>query len=100
LTRRRGVRRKKLLDDRKDRRGYSNLKGEARDRTMWRNRFGRDVGPVVRQITEKKILICCKDITILSRRTLWTRNLVFYCLEKKVFCFSTFLAYFSLGFYL
>jgi len=28
------------------------LKEEALDRTMWRNRFGRGVGPVVRQITE------------------------------------------------
>ena len=33
LTRRRGRRRKKLLDDLKDRRGYSHLKEEALDRT-------------------------------------------------------------------
>ena len=52
MTRRRGRRRKKLLDDLKDRRGYYNLKEEALDRTLWRNRFGRGVGPVVRQITE------------------------------------------------
>ena len=52
VTRRRGRRRKKLLDGLKDRRGYYHLKEEALDRTMWRNRFGRDVGPVVRQITE------------------------------------------------
>jgi hypothetical protein len=52
VTRRRGRRRKKLMVDVKDRRGYSRLKGEALDRTMWRNRFGRGVGPVVRQITE------------------------------------------------
>ena len=52
VTRRRGRRRKKLLDDLKDRRGYYHLKEEALDRTMWRNRFGRGVGPVVRQITE------------------------------------------------
>jgi len=49
VTRRRGRRRKKLLDDLKDRRGYSHLKEEALDRTMWRNRFGRVIGPVVRQ---------------------------------------------------
>ena len=47
VTRRRGRRRKKLLDDLKDRRGYCQLKGEALDRTMWRNRFGRGFGPVV-----------------------------------------------------
>jgi hypothetical protein len=52
VTRRRGRRRNKLLDDLKDRKGYSHLKEEALDRTMWRNRFGRGVGPVVRQITE------------------------------------------------
>jgi hypothetical protein len=43
---------KKLLDDLKDRRGYSHLKEEALDRTMWRNHFGRGFGPVVRQNTE------------------------------------------------
>ena len=52
VARRRGRRRKKLLDDLKDRRGYSHLKEEALDRTMWRNGFGRGVGPVVGQITE------------------------------------------------
>jgi hypothetical protein len=41
VTRRRGRRRKKLLDDLKDRTGYSHLKKEALDRTMWRNRFGK-----------------------------------------------------------
>ena len=52
VTRRRGRRRTKLLDDLKDRRGYSHLKEEALDRTMWRNRFGEGFGPVVRQTTE------------------------------------------------
>ena len=47
VTRRRGRRRKKLLDDPKDRRGYYQLKKEALDRTLWRNRFGRGFGPVV-----------------------------------------------------
>ena len=39
--------RKKLLDDLKDRGGYCQLKKEALDRTMWRNRFERGCGPVV-----------------------------------------------------
>jgi hypothetical protein len=34
-------RRKKLLDDLGDRRGYCHLKEEALDRIKWRNRFGR-----------------------------------------------------------
>ena len=46
VTRRQGRRRKKLLDDLKDRRGYCQLKEDALDRTMWRNRFGRGFGPV------------------------------------------------------
>ena len=37
VTRRRGRRGRKLLDDLKDRRGYSHLKEEALARTMWRN---------------------------------------------------------------
>jgi len=47
VTRRRGRRLKKLLDDPRDRRGYCQLKEEALDRNMWRNRFGRGFGPVV-----------------------------------------------------
>ena len=46
VTRRRG-RRKKLLHDLNDRRGYCQLNEEALDRTMRRNRFGRGFGPVV-----------------------------------------------------
>jgi len=49
VTRRRRRRRRKLLDDLKGRRGYSHLREEALDRTMWRARFGRGFGPVVRQ---------------------------------------------------
>jgi hypothetical protein len=47
VTRRRGRRRKQLLDDLGDRRGYCHLKEEALDRIKWRNRFGRGCGPVV-----------------------------------------------------
>jgi len=52
LATKRGRRRKKLLDDLKDMRGYSHLKEEALDRTMWRHGFGGGCGPVVRQNTE------------------------------------------------
>ena len=47
MIRRRGRRRKKLLDDLKGRRGYSHLKEEAVDR------FRGGFGPVVRQNTER-----------------------------------------------
>jgi hypothetical protein len=49
VTGRQGRWRRKLLDGLKERRGYSHLKEEALDRTMWRARFGRSFGPVVRQ---------------------------------------------------
>jgi hypothetical protein len=44
--------RRKVLADLKERRGYSHLKEEALDRTVWRSRFGRGFGPVVRQTAE------------------------------------------------
>jgi len=50
VTGRRERRRRKILDDLKERRGYSNLKEEALDCTVWRACFGRGFGPVVRQI--------------------------------------------------
>jgi hypothetical protein len=49
VTGRRGRKRRKLLDDLKEGREYSHLKEEALDRRMWRARFGRGFGPVVRQ---------------------------------------------------
>jgi hypothetical protein len=52
VTGRRGRRCRKLLDDLKERRGYSHLKEDALDRTMWTAGFGRSFGPVVRQITK------------------------------------------------
>jgi hypothetical protein len=51
---RRGRRRRKLLDYLKERRGYSHLKEDALDRTMWRGRFG----PLVRQTTKLMYCIC------------------------------------------
>jgi hypothetical protein len=52
VTGRQGRRCRKLLDDLKERRGYSHLKKEALDRTMWRARFGKGFGPVVIQSIE------------------------------------------------
>jgi hypothetical protein len=50
-TRRRGRRRKQLLDDLKEARRYWKLKEEAQDRTLWRTQFGIGYGPVARQTT-------------------------------------------------
>ena len=52
MTGRRGRRHRKLRDDLKEMRGYSYLKEEALDRTMWRARFGRSFGPLIRQTTK------------------------------------------------
>ena len=52
VTRRRGRKRKNLLDDLKERTGYSHFKEEALDRAMWRNRFRGGFGPFVRQNIE------------------------------------------------
>jgi len=52
VTGRRGRRRRKLLDGLKGRIGYSHLKEEALDRTIWRARFGRSFESVVRLTTK------------------------------------------------
>jgi hypothetical protein len=49
---RRGRRRRKLLDDLKERRGYYHLNQEALHCNLWRAHFGRGFGPVVRQTTK------------------------------------------------
>jgi hypothetical protein len=48
----RGRRRKQLLDDLREKKRYWKLKEEALDRTVWRTRFGRGYGPVLRQTAE------------------------------------------------
>jgi hypothetical protein len=52
MTERRGRRHKQLLDDLKENRRYWKLKEEVLNRTLWRTRFGRGYGPVVRQTAE------------------------------------------------
>jgi hypothetical protein len=52
VTRRRGRRRRKLLNELKERKGYSDLKVEALERTMLRAHVGRGFGTVVRQTTK------------------------------------------------
>jgi hypothetical protein len=52
VTGKQGRRRRKLLDDLKERREYLHLKEEALDSTMWRAHFGRGFGPVMRQTTK------------------------------------------------
>jgi hypothetical protein len=51
VTGRQRSRHRKLLDDLKERRGYSHLKEEALDRTIWRAGFG----PVIRKTTKTKL---------------------------------------------
>jgi hypothetical protein len=49
VTGRRGRRRRMSLDEVMERKGYSRLKEDALDRTMWTAGFGKGFGPVVRQ---------------------------------------------------
>ena len=76
VTGRQGRRRRKLLDGLKERRGYSHLKEEALDRTMWRARFGRGFGPVVRQTTKWMSLHCSssKSISNIAAAWRWRQN--------------------------
>jgi hypothetical protein len=68
VTGRRGIRRRKLLDGLKERRGYSHLKEEALYRTMWRARFGRGFGPV-RQTTEWMNEFSLSTATLIGRHS-------------------------------
>jgi hypothetical protein len=52
VTRRRGRRRKQLLDDLKETKTYWKLKEETLARTLWRTRFGIKYRHVVRQTME------------------------------------------------
>jgi hypothetical protein len=84
VTGRQGRRRRKLLDDLKERRGYSHLKERALDRTMWRARFGRGFGPVVRQTTKWMNCVIsnliftfnCKDIILQASRSIRVKSAV------------------------
>jgi hypothetical protein len=49
VTGRQGRKRKQLLDDLKEKRGYWKLKEEALHRILWRTRLGRGYGFVVRR---------------------------------------------------
>jgi len=52
VTRRRRRRRKQIPDKPRETREYWKLKKEELDRTLWRTRYGRVYGPVVRETTE------------------------------------------------
>jgi hypothetical protein len=53
VTGRKGRKCKQLLDDREETRRYCKLKEEALDNILWRIRFGRDYGPVIRQAAQR-----------------------------------------------
>jgi hypothetical protein len=52
VTGRRRRRSRKLIDELKEKRGYSHLKEKALDRAIWRAGFGRGFRSVVRQTAE------------------------------------------------
>jgi len=82
VTGRRGRRRRKLLDDLKERKRYSHLKEEALDRTMWRARFGRGFG--YEKCMERKFLRIYLNV---YRRTSRHRQKIRYDLQIISFIF-------------
>jgi ribosomal protein S14 len=56
---------RKLLDDLKERREYSHLKVEDLDHTMRKARFGRGLGPVMRQTTKRMNSIMLSNAKII-----------------------------------
>jgi len=58
LKGRRGRRRKQLLDDLKETRGYWKLKEEAPDHTLWRSGFGRGSGNCLNPLQAELNPIC------------------------------------------
>jgi hypothetical protein len=93
VTGKEGIRCKQLLDDLKETRGYWKLKEEALDRTVWRTRFGRGYGAVVRQTAEwmntykvntfSKLYVCFRDemVTCVSMGEGTPSN---YCSERPL----------------
>jgi hypothetical protein len=63
-TNARGRRRKQLLDDLKEMRGYGKLKEETLDRTVWRTRVGTSYGRFVRQTAELIYIYAYKVVQI------------------------------------
>jgi hypothetical protein len=59
VTERRGRRRRKLLDDLKERRGYSQMKEKALDRAILKASFENSFGPDVRQTTKRMNDLTC-----------------------------------------
>jgi hypothetical protein len=57
VTGRKGRRRKQLLDDLKETRGYWKLKEETLESSAWRTLIGRGCEPVIRRTTERMIII-------------------------------------------
>ena len=96
VTGRRGKRRRKLLDDLRERRGYSHLKEEVLDRTMWTAHFGRGFGPVVRQTAKWMSVMRVRHDQTCSMPFLHSKyvvvfdaNLLINCLNATdVFCLA------------
>jgi len=58
VKRRRRIRSKQLLSELKEKGGYCTLKEEALEHTVWRIRFARGCGPVVRETRERMFTKC------------------------------------------
>ena len=80
---RRRRRSRKLLDDHKERSGYWKLKQEAVNRSLWRRRFERGYGPVVRDyvITTMKMMVV---MIMMVTRSYSRRTINKQCLVREI----------------
>ena len=75
MTRRRGRRRKQLLDDRKNEK-IRKLKEEALDRTLWRTRFVRGYGRIVRHSMWIENEILTNALPLSAQATMYLINVL------------------------
>ena len=69
MTGRRGRRCRKLVDELNERKGYSHLKEEALDRTVWRGRRGRRRRKLLDDLKERRGYSHLKEEAL--DRTMW-----------------------------
>jgi hypothetical protein len=88
VTGRQGRRHRNLLDYLKERRGYSHLKEDALDHTIWRACFGRGFEPVVRQTTKMNEPSVVSKTGRNCRNYVATNFLVYLVTETEIYLLS------------
>jgi hypothetical protein len=87
VTRRRGRRRKQLLDGLKEKTGYWTMKGATLDRIHWRPLFGRGYETVETQKQTTEYVNCIKQLLFLMTKTMF---FVIYNIHQYVYTYIKF----------